>query len=52
MAATGLPAKQQRLALIGITAAAATLRVAIVGVGPLLDPIRDDLGSRGRSPGC
>ena len=44
MAATGLSGKQQRLALIGITAAAATLRVAIVGVGPLLDPIRDDLG--------
>jgi MFS transporter, CP family, cyanate transporter len=34
----------QRLALIGIVATAATLRVAVVGVGPLIDPIRADLG--------
>jgi CP family cyanate transporter-like MFS transporter len=44
MAAAGLSRRQQRLALIGIAATAATLRVAVVGVGPLLDPIRTDLG--------
>jgi MFS transporter, CP family, cyanate transporter len=34
----------QRLALIGIVATAATLRVAVVGVGPLLDTLRADVG--------
>lgn len=37
-------AQDQRLALVGIVAAAATLRIAIVGIGPLLDAMRDDLG--------
>jgi len=32
------------VALAGIVAVAFTLRIAIVGIGPLLDPIRGDLG--------
>jgi len=35
--------RNQRLALTGIVATAATLRFAVVGVGPLLDSIRVDL---------
>src|SRR5690242_12955530 len=36
---------QSRSALAGILAVAVCLRIAIIGVGPLIDPVRDAFGT-------